>query len=155
MSYILPSYVLKLPNALTRHIGTFLTHPDMQARKYRTLTIAAKMRHDLKDRIIEITCSPSLTALYKRPGSRPRYQSMVEVHDMLVKFRKTPLVNIDTMMRTCMTSYIKAHRFFWKMAMCLEDLHFRQNELFTNQLARRTGKHTVRLLERIHDPNSC
>ena len=100
MSYILPSYVLKLPDALTRHIGTFLTHPDTQTREYRALTIAAKMRRDIEDRIIEIACSPALIALYRRPDNRHRYESMMEVHDMLVKFLRTPFVNIDTMMRT-------------------------------------------------------
>ena len=100
MSYILPSYVLKLPDTLSRHIGTFLTHPDTQARQYRTLTIATKMRRDLEDRIIEITCSRALIALYKQPDVRHRYESMMEVHGMLEKFLKTPFVNIDTMMRT-------------------------------------------------------
>lgn len=96
--YIIPSYVLNLPNALTRYIGTFLTHPDTLTRQYRALTIAAKMRHDLQNRIIEIARSPTQTALYMHPDNRHRYESMMEVHELLKKYIQMPVVNIDTVM---------------------------------------------------------
>ena len=98
MTYTIPSYVLNLPNELTRYIGAFLTHPDTLTRQYRALTIAAKMLHDLENRIVEIARSPVQTAMYMQPDNRDRYKSMMQVHDLLKKYMKMPVVNIDTMM---------------------------------------------------------